>query len=199
MIGPAIGGALARPCQFYPTIFMPGSIWDKYPYLLPNLFSACAVFLGLFAGIFFLEETHPIKKHEVDHGLIMGQKIVAWFSREKDTTKGNKLWLLEEDQPLIDSDDQLPGYQTTEPSPILTPCKDEANLPDGLRNLERLDLNQSLTIPAPEPSRSSANRIFTKPIILNTLSFGILALYVHRVPLLYCSIYSLTNRTIVTQ
>ncbi|CAK7268844.1 hypothetical protein SEPCBS57363_003300 [Sporothrix epigloea] len=177
MIGPAIGGALARPCQFYPTIFLPGSIWDKFPYLLPNLFSACAVFLGLFAGIFFLEETHPIKKHEVDHGLIMGQKIVAWFSRRKDTTKSDKRWLLEEDQPLIDSDDQLPGYQTTEPSPSLTPCNNEADLSDDLRNLERLDLNQSLTKTALEPTRSSAHRIFTKPIILNTLSFGILAFH----------------------
>ncbi|CAK7273689.1 hypothetical protein SEPCBS119000_005786 [Sporothrix epigloea] len=177
MIGPAIGGALARPCQFYPTIFLPGSIWDRYPYLLPNLFSACAVFLGLFAGIFFLEETHPIKKHEVDHGLVMGQKIAAWFSwRKKDSVKSKKSWLLEEEQSLIDSDDQLPGYQTTEPSPSLAPCSNEADLPDGLENLERLEPTvRSSLQSAPEPTKSSATKIFTRPIILNTLSFGILA------------------------
>ena len=172
MIGPAIGGALARPCKFYPKIFLPGSIWDRYPYLLPNLFSACAVFLGLFAGIFFLEETHPVKKHEVDHGLILGQKIAAWFSWKKESADSKKLRLLQEEQPLIDPEDQLPGYQTTEPSPSLVSCDNDANLPSDLDSLDPLD-------PVPEITKNSgASRIFTKPIILNTMSFGILALYV---------------------
>ncbi|CAK7228133.1 hypothetical protein SCUCBS95973_006777 [Sporothrix curviconia] len=132
---------------------------------------ACAVFLGLFAGIFFLEETHPIKKHEVDHGLILGQKILAWFSWKKESAESKKLRLLEEEQPLIDSDDQLPGYQTTEPSPSLESCNNGAVLPEGVDNLDPLD-------PTPEPTKNAgASRIFTRPIILNTMSFGILAFH----------------------
>lgn len=176
MIGPAIGGALARPCKFYPSIFLPGSIWDRYPYLLPNLFSACAVFIGLIAGIFFLEETHPVKKHEVDRGIILGQKILAKLSWKKETSESKKLRMLAEEEPLIDSDDQLPGYQTTEASPSLGSYNSDANLPE-VGTLDPLDLDAT-TKPTKPVEVLSTSSIFTRPIILNTMSFGILALYV---------------------
>ncbi|KJR82236.1 MFS multidrug transporter [Sporothrix schenckii 1099-18] len=175
MIGPAIGGALARPCVFYPSIFRPGSIWDTYPYLLPNLFSACAVFIGLFAGIFFLEETHPVKKHEIDRGIILGQKIAARLSWRKESTKGKKLRMLAEEEPLIDADDQLPGYQTTEASPSLVSRDSDVNLRD-VGSLDPFDLDAT-TKPTKPAETLSTSSIFTRPIILNTMSFGILAFH----------------------
>lgn len=182
MIGPAIGGALARPCKFYPSIFLPGSIWDRYPYLLPNLFSACAVFIGLIAGIFFLEETHPVKKHETDRGILLGQKIAARLTWKKESAESKKLRMLAEEEPFIDSDDQLPGYQTTEPSPSLVSCNSEANLPE-VGTLDPLDLDATTKSTKPAEVLSTSS-IFTRPIILNTMSFGILALYVSLISIL---------------
>jgi MFS family permease len=47
IIGPALGGILADPCQQYPGIFKGSGLFEQFPYLLPNLFSAavCAVAL----------------------------------------------------------------------------------------------------------------------------------------------------------
>ena len=72
-----IGGALARPCISYPELFPSGTIWDRYPYLLPNLFSAFVVFVGVVNGILFLEETHAEKKLRRDRGLELGNWILA--------------------------------------------------------------------------------------------------------------------------
>ena len=182
MIGPAIGGALARPCLFYPSIFLPGSIWDRYPYLLPNLFSAAAVVIGLVVGIFFLEETHPIKKYEPDRGIILGQKLMARLTWKKETSESKKLRMLEEEEPLIDSDDQLPGYRTTETSPRLVSSTSHVSLPDALETLDPIQKSsQSTSSPlrntAPKPDTSRPTSIFTRPIILNTVSFGILAFH----------------------
>ena len=59
IIGPAIGGALARPCISYPQFFAKGTIWDRFPYLLPNLFSAATVFIGVIVGLLFLQHCAP--------------------------------------------------------------------------------------------------------------------------------------------
>ncbi|CAK7219732.1 hypothetical protein SEUCBS140593_003991 [Sporothrix eucalyptigena] len=141
---------------------------------------AFAVMVGLFAGIFFLEETHPVKKFEADRGIILGQKIAAFFSWKKESAESKKLRLLAEEEPLIDSDDQLPGYQTTEPSPSLVSCNNETNLPEVLENIDPLDSSNASarsSIRDSAPKSSGTSGIFTKPIILNTVSFGILAFH----------------------
>lgn len=180
MIGPAIGGALARPCKFYPSIFPAGSIWDKFPYLLPNLFSAAAVVIGVVVGILFLEETHPIQKYQRDPGLELGKRLLASLKFRKDASESGKTYPLDEEEPLIDSDDQLPGYRTTETSPRLKSVLARSDLPDALEPLDSPDANKRRAMRAASVSHSEANRsaskIFTKPIILNTISFGILAL-----------------------
>ena len=76
-----IGGALARPCISYPDLFPRGTIWDRYPYLLPNLFSAATVFVGLVVGLLFLEETHAEKKLQRDRGRELGNRITSLFRR----------------------------------------------------------------------------------------------------------------------
>ena len=72
-----IGGALARPCLSYPELFPRGTIWDRYPYLLPNLFSAATVFIGVVIGFLFLEETHTAKKLERDAGRELGERLIC--------------------------------------------------------------------------------------------------------------------------
>ncbi|KAL4913168.1 major facilitator superfamily domain-containing protein [Aspergillus aurantiobrunneus] len=59
IIGPAIGGLLAKPAESYPSVFARDGVFGRFPYLLPNV--VCSVLL-LFSIVFawlFLQETHP--------------------------------------------------------------------------------------------------------------------------------------------
>ncbi|KAI7915727.1 hypothetical protein M0657_008908 [Pyricularia oryzae] len=58
IIGTAMGGFLAKPAHFYPSIFPEDGLFGRYPYLLPNLVSVAVVAVAVIQGIFFLEETH---------------------------------------------------------------------------------------------------------------------------------------------
>lgn len=61
---------------------------SKYPYLLPNLVSACILVFGIVIGILFLEETHGVLKEKPDVGTIAGRKIIAFFKRRgRDSSK----------------------------------------------------------------------------------------------------------------
>jgi hypothetical protein len=59
IIGPAIGGTFADPHETFPDVFPKGSLFDKFPYLLPNLICAGMLLLSILLGYFLLEETHP--------------------------------------------------------------------------------------------------------------------------------------------
>jgi MFS family permease len=168
IIGPMIGGALARPCISYPELFPRGTIFDRFPYLLPNLFSACAVLMGVFIGILFLEETHADKKHRRDPGRELGKVIVSWFdwffgclffiSRSKRVEKQSL---------LLEEDDSLPRYGATDDTPDLTTVAVASSDPqDPL----------GLTEEAPELSEAPV-KAFTRPVILNIIQYGILAFH----------------------
>lgn len=59
IIGPCIGGTFADPHQNWPNAFPQGSLFDRYPYLLPNLICAALLFVSIILGYFLLEESHP--------------------------------------------------------------------------------------------------------------------------------------------
>ena len=59
IIGPAIGGTLARPSVSMPSAFSPTGIFGVFPYLLPNLICAALLLLSILLGYFLLVETHP--------------------------------------------------------------------------------------------------------------------------------------------
>ncbi|KAI0161001.1 MFS general substrate transporter [Hypoxylon sp. FL1284] len=59
IIGSAMGGFLAQPARFYPSLFPADGLFGRYPYLLPNLVSVAVIVLAILQGIFFLEETNP--------------------------------------------------------------------------------------------------------------------------------------------
>ncbi|KAI2783612.1 MFS general substrate transporter [Daldinia loculata] len=59
IIGSAMGGFLAQPAIFYPSLFPADGIFGRYPYLLPNLVSVIVIVLAIIQGILFLEETNP--------------------------------------------------------------------------------------------------------------------------------------------
>lgn len=59
IIGPAIGGTFADPHDSFPDLFPKGSLFERFPYLLPNLICASLLFVSIILGYFLLEETHP--------------------------------------------------------------------------------------------------------------------------------------------
>ncbi|KAF5612142.1 tetracycline resistance TCR1 [Fusarium subglutinans] len=176
IVGPMIGGALARPCISYPEIFPRGTIWDRYPYLLPNLFSAATVFFGVIIGLLFLDETHAEKKSQRDRGREIGDYLASWFggvagcngrgrSPEKQALldgKQNVQYLSTSVRPgSAHSDEALPAYRSQENSPRLAPQPD----------------TQSLNEAPLEPIVVRKSKTFTKPVIMNIISYGILAFH----------------------
>ncbi|KAK4157302.1 hypothetical protein C8A00DRAFT_11805 [Chaetomidium leptoderma] len=59
IIGPMIGGLFADPTDSYPGLFPKGSIFERFPYLLPNLICAGLLLVSIVLGYFLLEESHP--------------------------------------------------------------------------------------------------------------------------------------------
>ncbi|PNP76268.1 hypothetical protein FNYG_10327 [Fusarium nygamai] len=176
IVGPMIGGALARPCISYPEIFARGTIWDRYPYLLPNLFSAATVFFGVIIGLLFLDETHAEKKSQRDRGREIGDYLASRFggvascngrgrSPEKQALldgKQNVQYLSTSVRPgSAHSDEALPAYRSQENSPRLAPQPD----------------TQSLNEAPLEPIVVRKSKTFTKPVIMNIISYGILAFH----------------------
>ncbi|TDZ35309.1 putative membrane protein [Colletotrichum spinosum] len=166
VIGPMIGGALAQPCETFPNWFPTGndSIWERYPYLLPNLFSAMMVFFGVTIGLLFLEETHSERKLRRDPGVELGKRIISWISFPSCQAPARKA----EKQALLD-DDELPGYRTNENSPQLVGSS--SPIPEPTETLD-------LTAPAAEIEEAPAvTKTFTKPVIITIVSYGILAFH----------------------
>ncbi|KAG5744549.1 hypothetical protein H9Q70_012751 [Fusarium xylarioides] len=169
IVGPMIGGALARPCISYPEIFARGTIWDRYPYLLPNLFSAATVFFGVIIGLLFLDETHAEKKSQRDRGREIGDYLASCNGRGRSPEKQalldgkqNVQYLLTSVRPgSAHSDEALPAYRSQENSPRLAPQPD----------------TQSLNEAPLEPIVVRKSKTFTKPVIMNIISYGILAFH----------------------
>lgn len=157
---------MARPVSGYPTIFAEGTIWDRFPYLLPNLVCTVIVSCGVVIGILFLEETHAEKKHRHDPGLAAGKWILSKFTRcaNLKASRSEKVTDLDEVSSLL-SDDQPPGYRTAEGSPKLpsTPSPEPQ---------EVLDLNDSRVVTRSKPA---ATKAFTRQVVLNIVGYGILA------------------------
>lgn len=59
IVGPCIGGTFADPHENWPDAFPRGSLFDRFPYLLPNLICAALLFISIILGYFLLEETLP--------------------------------------------------------------------------------------------------------------------------------------------
>ncbi|EYE94399.1 MFS transporter [Aspergillus ruber CBS 135680] len=75
IFGPAFGGSLARPAEKHPSIFGGSEFWEKYPFLLPNLASACLFVVGIATGFLFLRETLQSRRDKRDYGLLVGQVL----------------------------------------------------------------------------------------------------------------------------
>jgi hypothetical protein len=168
-LGPSLGGALAQPCVNYPGLFAKGTIFDRFPYLLPNLVCTVIVICGLVIGILFLEETHAEKKHRHDPGLKVGRWVLSTVrvcAISKSSTC-EKVLDVSEFQSLLD-DELLPGYRTTEGSPHMASTPS----PEPREPLSLDNLDTPFVAGRPKPAVTQA---FTKHVVLNIIGYGILA------------------------
>jgi MFS family permease len=122
IIGPALGGTLAQPCHNYPWLFPRGTLFDRFPFLLPNLMCVVVLCFGIVVGILFLEETHAEKKFNRDVGLEMGQWVIGKFTKsssdEREERKISDACL--DDSHSLFGPPQPPGYQSTEDHPRIS-------------------------------------------------------------------------------
>lgn len=145
IIGPAMGGALAQPCDNYPDIFPRGTIFDRYPFLLPNLVCVAVLIVGIMAGLLFLEETHEEKCRERDRGREVGHWLLRKLSRTPD---------LPSHQPLLGS--QYLNY-------------------NSISNIGPEDQTESITNDFSPSKGDAFIHGFTPAVIANIVSYGILA------------------------
>lgn len=59
IIGPCIGGTFADPHSSWPKAFPAGGVFERFPYLLPNLLCAALLLISIVLGFVLLDETHP--------------------------------------------------------------------------------------------------------------------------------------------
>ncbi|KAH7384441.1 major facilitator superfamily domain-containing protein, partial [Pyrenochaeta sp. MPI-SDFR-AT-0127] len=119
IIGGALGGLLASPADVLP--MFKGSIFETFPYLLPNLVCASVVVFGLTVGVLFLEETHEDRKYDQDRGREAGQWILRkLWKRAADASFSDKDASLDEMRSMLeDHDHNAPAYRSTDSSPTL--------------------------------------------------------------------------------
>jgi MFS family permease len=169
IVGPALGGALARPCEAYPWIFSKNTVFERYPFLLPNLVCTVIVLFGVLNGILFLEETHAEKKSRRDVGREVGD------------------WLLRRLRSISKSEESLPEYSALERNPDFYPALFEDEQPPGYRTTEGSPRISTTTLPCQPAgvSKEEPGSLATKPlgmskafnrqVIFNIIGYGILA------------------------
>lgn len=152
IIGPAMGGALSQPCVSYPWLFQRGTIWDRFPFLLPNVVCVVVLACGIIVGFLFLEETHPEKKLRRDYGLQLGHWLVGkcW---------GLRVQLSQEEKNGADDyfDVPPPAYRSNQSSPRLGPVVSDNDDIEG------------------QIKEEQTPKAFTKQVIFNIIAYGILA------------------------
>jgi len=145
------------------------TIFDSYPFLLPNLVCTGFVVLGLAVGILFLQETHEDRKYDQDRGREAGQWLLRkLWKRDADATFDDKDASLDEMRSML-SDHNHGGnaqaYQSTDTSPTLCSTRTSISEPP------EFCLDKEL---AAAPTFRQA---FTKQVCLNVVCYGILAFH----------------------
>ncbi|CAK7197423.1 hypothetical protein SEUCBS139899_000070 [Sporothrix eucalyptigena] len=100
IIGPAIGGTFADPHTSFPELVPPGSLFDRFPYLLPNLLCALLLLVSIVLGYFLLEETHPDLQPKV---ALAASKTVLDF----DDSQMQRSTYVSDETPLLETSDAL--------------------------------------------------------------------------------------------
>ncbi|KAK6340597.1 hypothetical protein TWF696_008923 [Orbilia brochopaga] len=155
--GPALGGFLSEPARKYPSLFKEGGFFDKYPFLLPNLFIAGLTASACLLAILFLDETLDERKHLYDPGRELGKKIESLFgfSCSEEHTKDSSYFYTdviandEECLPKPTDNDCYEPIEAKAPLPlseILTPQSRDLVILFFIAGLHRVTAEQLLSL-----------------------------------------------------
>lgn len=112
IIGPSIGGTFADPHATWPNAFPEGSLFERFPYLLPNLVCAALLLVSIVLGYFLLEETLPAMQPRM---LIPADAYLSEETPLRETSDAMK-------QPSVDLRAEIYGtflQQTPETAPVV--------------------------------------------------------------------------------
>jgi MFS family permease len=169
IVGPTIGGLLARPTVQYPTVFASTGFFGRFPYLLPSLIGAAFALAANLGVLFFLPET--LKRDQQSSSSDKGEYFVV-----------NQLVPVEEDEAdadcndiemmkLSSSNDEKRKVDTTVVSPIV---KEEPLGPDNPSESKECNDNLLITTvaassasPPTKPLPSTFKEILLDPSIQN--------------------------------
>ena len=161
---------MAQPCESFPTIFIRGTLFDQFPFLLPNLVCTVILAFGVLVGVLFFKETHEELKGRRDVGIEAGKWLLSRFQpKPADRVimdKGSEA-NLQEHFTLLE-DEEPPGYRTTEGSPHhpSTPSRSPNALPADAKTKRGRGLKSKVR---------GVKGTFTKQVKLNIAAFGLLA------------------------
>ncbi|ORY68617.1 major facilitator superfamily domain-containing protein [Pseudomassariella vexata] len=82
IFGPAFGGFFANPATQFPDVFGNSTFLKKFPFALPNIMGSLIFLLSLTVGTLFLKETLERKRHVRDYGLVLGERLMAPFTKQ---------------------------------------------------------------------------------------------------------------------
>jgi hypothetical protein len=83
-----VGGYLAEPVKKYPFMFGPNTIWEQFPYLLPNLVVVIFLLASCVSGFLALEEVHPQFRGRIDLGRQVFARIQSLVRRKWSDQRG---------------------------------------------------------------------------------------------------------------
>lgn len=98
-----IGGTLAQPVKRFPKVFRSGTLWEIYPFLLPNIIVAALFSVGGLLAFFLLQETHSKFSNRTDPGTQTSEFLEATFRRCLPRTQFVRAEQSEDIEGLIDS------------------------------------------------------------------------------------------------
>lgn len=94
---------MAEPVKRFPKVFRPGTLWEIYPFLLPNVIVAALFVLGWLLTFLLLRETHFYFSNRTDPGIQISEFLGAAFRKCFPRGKFVRVEQSEDDEDLVNS------------------------------------------------------------------------------------------------
>lgn len=148
ILGPSIGGYFASPTESWPGTFPKHGLFDRFPYLLPNVICVALMFVSILAGYLYLQETHP--------------DMQPWSTPEdlKETEAETPIMPAQAGTTTAAANLAQESYGTFNPV-----SEEEA--------VEEWDLKPDGTSRPSSSHSTDQNKVFTKQVIILTIALGI--------------------------
>jgi hypothetical protein len=121
-----IGGYLAEPVKRYPSVFLPDTIWNRYPYLLPNIAVVIILLASCILGLLALQESHPRFRGGNDIGSALAAGVNNLLNGRRWSDRGERYAPVSTGEDTVelenaaDASSDYPENRTPEPQSAFT-------------------------------------------------------------------------------